>query len=126
MAVSISTNGYETIIFAWQGKTMIGKIWSSVPTEDKATGTIIKEVVGDDVDYYMIHNPCEIVFKITKPKTGSATLDWDLIPFYYKDLIADSGVSYSAFAFPKSQVSISNIGGTTIHPSLLAAYAELC
>ena len=49
-----------------------------------------------------------------------------MLRYFYKDLIADSGVSYGAWAFPKTEVAISNIGGTTIHPNILAAYKELC
>ena len=74
----------------------------------------------------MVYNPCEIIFDISKPITGSAELTWVLKPYFYKDLIADSGVSYGAWAFPKTEVAISNIGGTTIHPNILAAYKELC
>ena len=130
MAVSISVNGYETILFAWAGKTMIGKIQKTVKTEDRASKTIIGEMIGTDESslsgHYIVHNPCEVVFDISKPITGSAELTWQLKPYFYKDLIADSGVSYGAWAFPKSEVAISNLGGTTLHPNLLAAYKELC
>lgn len=124
MAVSISTNECETIMFAWAGKTMIGKVWKTVQTADIGAGTIIKEL--GVTNYYMVYNPCEIIFDISKPITGSAELTWVLKPYFYKDLIADSGVSYGAWAFPKTEVAISNIGGTTIHPNILAAYKELC
>ena len=124
MAVSISTNGYETIMFAWAGKTMIGKVYKTAPTADVGTGTIINTLGVSN--YYMVYNPCEIIFDISKPITGSAELTWVLKPYFYKDLIADSGVSYGAWAFPKTEVAISNIGGTTIHPNILAAYKELC
>lgn len=130
MAVSISTNQYETILFAWAGKTMIGKIYKTIKTEDRASKTIIGEMIGTSADalsgHYIIHNPCEVVFDISKPITGSAELTWQLKPYFYKDLIADSGVSYGAWAFPKSEVAISNLGGTTLHPTLLAAYKEIC
>lgn len=130
MAVSISVNGYETILFAWAGKTMIGKIYKTIKTEDRASNTIIGEMIGplaaDLSEHYIIHNPCEVVFDISKPITGSAELTWELKPYFYKDLIADSGVSYGAWAFPKSEVAISNLGGTTLHPNLLAAYKEIC
>lgn len=130
MAVSISVNGYETILFAWAGKTMIGKIYKTIKTEDIASKTIIGEMIGTGADslsgHYIVHNPCEVVFDISKPITGSAELTWQLKPYFYKDLIADSGVSYGAWAFPKSEVAISNLGGTTLHPNLLAAYKELC
>lgn len=130
MAVSISTNQYETILFAWAGKTMIGKIYKTIKTEDMASKTIIGEMIGTGADalsgHYIVHNPCEVVFDISKPITGSAELTWQLKPYFYKDLIADSGVSYGAWAFPKSEVAISNLGGTTLHPNLLAAYKELC
>ena len=129
MAVSISTNQYETILFAWAGKTMIGKIYKTIKTEDMASKTIIGEMIGTGADalsgHYIVHNPCEVVFDISKPITGSAELTWQLKPYFYKDLIADSGVSYGAWAFPKSEVAISNLGGTTLHPNLLAAYKEL-
>ena len=102
MAVNISANGYETILFAWSGRTMIGKIWleSNVKQSDVSPDTIIGAMnVGDS---YVIYNPCEIVFDLTVPTSGSAELSWTLKPYFYKNLIADSGVSYAAFAFPKS------------------------
>lgn len=125
MAVSINANGYETVLFAWAGKTMIGKIWleSNVKTADKAPDSIIGAMNAEN--YYMIYNPCEIIFDIDTPPTGSADLLWTLKPYFYKNLIADSGVSYAAFAFPKSHVALSNIGGTSIHPNILSAYKEL-
>lgn len=133
MAVSISVNGYETILFAWAGKTMIGKIYKTTPANiasDIASNTIIGEMIGTSAnaldEHYIIHNPCEVVFDISKPITGSAELTWELKPYFYKDLIADSGVSYGAWAFPKYEVAISNLGGTTLHPNLLAAYKEIC
>lgn len=125
MAVNISANGYETILFAWSGRTMIGKIWleSNVKQSDVSPDTIIGSMnVGD---CYMIYNPCEIVYNLTVPPSGSAEMTWTLKPYFYKNLIADSGVSYAAFAFPKSEVALSNIGGTTIHPNILSAYKEL-
>lgn len=126
MAVSISTNNYETIIFAWQGKTMIGKIFVESPEHDTSEGSVIGKLLGDTISsYFIIHNPCEIVYQIDVPAQGSAELNWKLQPFYYKFLIADSGVTYSPFAFKKDSVALSNIGGTTIHPKLLAAYKEL-
>jgi hypothetical protein len=109
---------------------MIGKIYKTIKTEDRASKTIIGEMIGTSADalsgHYIVHNPCEVVFDISKPITGSAELTWVLKPYFYKDLIADSGVSYGAWAFPKSEVAISNLGGTTLHPNLLAAYKELC
>lgn len=131
MAVSISVNGYETVLFAWAGKTMIGKIYknSDIETYDIASKTILGDMIGTSAsnysNHYIVHNPCEVVFNISKPVTGSAELTWELKPYFYKDLIADSGVSHGAWAFPKTECALSNIGGTTIHPSLLAAYKEL-
>lgn len=123
MAVSISTNDYEIILFAWAGRTMIGKIWSNVPTSDIGSGTIIGTFSPSD--YYMIYNPCEIVFDIDVPAQGSADLTWELKPYFYKALVADSGVKHAAFAFPKDLVALSNIGGTTINANIIAAYREL-
>lgn len=121
--------GYETIIFAWQGKPMIGKIFVSdkVPVNDTSEGSVIGTLLGDTAksDYYIIHNPCEIEYNIEVPAQGAASLDWKLKPFYYKYLIADDGVSYSPFAFKKDTVAVSNIGGTTINSNLLAAYKEI-
>lgn len=126
MAVSI-TKGYETIIFAWQGKSMIGKIYTDngVIVSDKTEGSVIGTLVDNLSDYYIIHNPCEIQFEIETPPQGAAELNWTLKPYYYKHLLADDGVSYAAFAFKKDDVVLSNIGGTTIHPDILAAYKEL-
>lgn len=129
MAVSIS-KGNETIIFAWQGKTMIGKIvmakdkdkYDKDIASDSIIGTLLKDKFDD---YYIIHNPCEIQFSIETPAQGTAELKWVLKPYYYKHLIADSGVTHSPFAFKKDDVALSNIGGTTIHPDILAAYTEL-
>ena len=127
MAVSISANGYETILFAWQGRTMVGKIWrdDEVLMGDKNDGTVIGELIDNVSDYYIVHNPCEIQFSIETPAQGSASLNWTLKPYYYKHLIADDGVRHAAFAFKKDDVALSNIGGTTIHPDILAAYKEL-
>jgi hypothetical protein len=128
MAVSI-TKGNETIIFAWQGKTMIGKIITSKDKTnydvDTATDSIIGTLIDKIDDYYIIHNPCEIQFSIETPAQGTAELQWVLKPYYYKHLIADGGVTHSPFAFKKDDVALSNIGGTTIHPDILAAYKEL-
>lgn len=126
MAVDL-TKGYETILFAWQGRTMIGKVWkdSAVPTSDIADGSVLKTLVPDLSDYYIIHNPCEIQYNITTPAQGSAELNWTLKPYYYKNLLSDTGVTYASFAFYKDDVALSNIGGTTIHPDILAAYKEL-
>ena len=119
--------GNETIIFAWQGKTMIGKIVKDgqqlIP--DISDGTVIGELIEDKSQYFVIHNPCEIQYEIETPAQGSAELNWILKPYYYKHLLADDGVSYAAFAFKKEEVALSNIGGTTIHPDILSAYKEL-
>ena len=119
--------GNEIIIFAWQGKTLIGKVVidNKQLEPDVAEGTVIHKLISDKNSYFIIHNPCEIEFFIETPAQGSAELNWILKPYYYKHLIADSGVSYSPFAFKKDDVAISNIGGTTIHPDILAAYKEL-
>lgn len=59
---------------------MIGKIWKTIKTEDRASKTIIGEMIGTSADalsgHYIIHNPCEVVFDISKPITGSAELTW--------------------------------------------------
>lgn len=108
---------------------MIGKIYLSdeVPSSDTSNGSVIGELLGDSVssDYFIIHNPCEIIFELNVPASGSADLSWKLKPFYYKYLYGDSAVTYSAFAFKKDSVALSNIGGTTINSNILAAYKEL-
>ena len=125
MAVSINSNGNEVILFSWAGKIMIGKIYmaTEIPSSDVSTNTVIGAMNVND--FYMIHNPCEIEFDIDKPASGSAQLQWKLKPYFYKNLLADSAISYSAFAFPKNATALSNIGGTTIHPEILTAYKEL-
>jgi hypothetical protein len=119
--------GNETIIFAWQGKTMIGKVVIDATQliPDVSDGTVIGRLIDDKNQYFVIHNPCEIQYEIETPAQGSAELNWILKPYYYKHLLADDGVSYAAFAFKKDEVALSNIGGTTIHPDILAAYKEL-
>lgn len=120
------TKVYVTFIFAWQGKILIGKMLKS-GSESTGTNGLIEEILGTDTsDYFIIRNPCIIEWKVEVPAQGSAEINWDLIPFYYKHMIADSGVGFSAFAFKKSEVVISNLSQTAILPDLLAAYAELC
>lgn len=106
---------------------MVGKIWTNeeTPIVDTSSGSVIGELIDNVSDFYIVHNPCEIQFNIETPAQGSASLNWTLKPYYYKHLIADGGVSHAAFAFKKDDVAISNIGGTTIHPDILAAYKEL-
>lgn len=106
---------------------MVGKIWTNekTPIVDTSSGSVIGELIDNVSDFYIVHNPCEIQFSIETPAQGSANLNWTLKPYYYKHLIADDGVHYAAFAFKKDDVVLSNIGGTTIHPDILAAYKEL-
>ena len=81
--------GYETIIFAWQGKTMIGKVVidKTILDSDTATGTVFGKLITNKTDYFIIHNPCEIEFDIETPAQGSAELNWLLKPYYYKYLL---------------------------------------
>jgi hypothetical protein len=106
---------------------MIGKVVIDATQliPDVSDGTVIGRLIADKNQYFVIHNPCEIQYEIETPAQGSAELNWILKPYYYKHLLADDGVSYAAFAFKKEEVALSNIGGTTIHPDILAAYKEL-
>lgn len=120
------TKVYVTFMFAWQGKVLIGKMLKS-GSESTGTNGLIEEILENNTsDYFIVRNPCIVDFRVETYPQGSAEIKWDLIPFYYKQLIADSGVGFSAFAFKKSEIAISNISQTAINPDLLAAYAELC
>ena len=122
MAHNLVNSNTEHIIFAYNGKTMIGTI-DKTPIED----TTIPGTMGNSTSsHYCIKNPCIIDFTLTTPNTGSSTINWKLTPMYYVDLIGDTNVKDVEFAFPKESVALSEIGGTTINANLLSAYKELC
>lgn len=75
-------------------------------------------------NYFIIDAPCEIEFEIVKKATGTANLEWKLIPFFYKNLVADDSNAIT-FAFPKNQICLSNIVRDSMNSRLVQAYTEL-
>lgn len=129
MAISFGENGTqgEYVIFQYCGKTMMGKFFKNRPAEVSAAGGS-HAVLGFDTNCYYVFNPAEIEFDLTIPSTGSADLKWKVKPIYYKDLIGDTNSLYLnvVATYPKSQVILTNIGGTTIDQTLRDAYSALC
>lgn len=122
MAHNLANQNTEHIIFLYSGKTMIGTIDKS-----QIANTTIPGIMGNTTTtHYTIINPCIIEFSLTTPNTGSSTINWKLTPMYYVDLIGDSTVTASKFAFRKEEVALSDIGGLTINSNLLSAYKEIC
>jgi hypothetical protein len=83
----------KNIIFSWNAKTMIGELRSLEASPQDFSNHDVK-------DYYFIAYPCVIDFSINRPKTGTATLEWKLIPLFYKALNQDD--TQIMFAFSKS------------------------
>lgn len=139
MGVHIATNKYSIITFAWQGKTMIGKIYAigNEPTTVTNANTIISSFIktssesgqdstkGGKDDFYYIESPCIVDYEIVKPKTGSATVEWSLIPLYYKALLGETPHQIT-FAFPRSETVISSVGDDFLNSKLVAAWKQLC
>lgn len=133
MAVIIKQTGSVIALFAYAGKTMIGRVynindstkWSSVFEEGSVIGTLVGNS-GSKVasEHYVIDNPCEVEFGIERPLTGSAQLTWKLKPYFYKKLLrtTPSGIH---FIFPKSQVCLSNVTENDMDEKLINAYKEL-
>ena len=126
----IKTEGNDIVVFSYAGKMIIGKLFGEeIGTRSSfvTNGTVISEMIGNEVDlddFYAVANPCEVVFEITKPNTGSAQLNWTLKPFFFKKLMK-STTSDMNFIFPKSQVCLSNLSSEYIDDNLLQAYKEL-
>lgn len=121
----------KIILFSYAGKTMIGQIWHQGALESGfySSNTIIGCMIGSSMgqvtdEHYAISNPCEIQFVIQKPTTGSAKLNWKLKPYFFKKLIKTT-VQDVKFAFPKTQVCLSNIEQTQMDDKLIKAYKEL-
>lgn len=105
----------QNIIFSWNAKTLIGEKRETVPQEfDKENKD----------DYYYIAYPCVVQFEVKTPKTGTASLNWTLVPLFYKAL--NQGKSQIIFEFPKSEVALSNIVGGDINSKLKSAWEEIC
>lgn len=83
-------------------------------------------MLGYDSSCYFVKNPAEVEMELTIPATGSAELKWKVKPLYYKDLIVDTNYHDVVATYPKSQVILTNIGGTTIDVALRDAYVSLC
>ena len=54
--------------------------------------SVFKDINGEDWeivrdDYYFIEGACVVEYEISKPKTGSAQLKWNLVPMFYKALL---------------------------------------
>ena len=107
----------QNIIFSWNAKTLIGEriISQDVPTD-------FVDMTKDN--YQFIAYPCVIEFSINKPKTGTATLEWKLLPLFYKAI--NQGNTNVIFAFPKSQIALSNVKGGNIDSTLKSAWDEIC
>ena len=107
----------QNVIFSWNAKTLIG--------ERRVSQEAPQGFDSDTKDNYeFIAYPCVVEFSITKPKTGTATLDWKLLPLFYKAL--NQGDTNVIFAFPKSQIALSNIKGGNIDATLKSAWEEIC
>ena len=121
------TSGSEYVVYSYHGKTMIGKFYKTAPTPVTAEGGVHASL-GYDTNCYFVANPAEIVFDLKIPASGSADLNWTIKPMYYHDLVASTNTNYSEviITYPKSEVSLSNIGGTVINSVLLEAYKEIC
>lgn len=133
MAVVIKQTGSVIALFAYSGKTMIGRVydlakpsnWSAYFEPGSVIGTLVGEKSSDITsNYYAIDNPCEVEFVIERPLTGSAQLTWKLKPYFYKKLLrtTPSGIH---FIFPKSQVCLSNVTENDMDEKLINAYKEL-
>ena len=105
----------QNIIFSWNAKTLIGEKRESVPQEFDE---------GNKDKYYYIAYPCVVQFEVKTPKTGTASLNWTLVPLFYKAL--NQGKSQIIFEFPKSEVALSNIVGGDINAKLKSAWEEIC
>lgn len=131
--------GCDIVLFSYAGKTMIGKLYNpvknTVPGSIIAEGSVIltmlatnssNEVEYDKLydNYYIVDNPCQVQFDVVKQNTGSAKLNWKLVPFFYKKLLRGGAVS-SPFAFPKETVCLSNLCEDTMDNNLIQAYKEL-
>lgn len=141
MAVTMSINGYSTVLFAYAGRTMIGKLhgpkaigttgqteikYPAVVTDSNGIiGSFIKDEKARE-EFYFIEAPCVVDYSIEKPKTGSAKLKWMLTPYFYKALVASSDLGSIIFAFPKNQVVLSSVADDAINDGLRAAYVEIC
>lgn len=125
-------DGSDYVIYQYNGKTFIGKFHKTIPSQVSAKGGTHYELGGTShftsTNYYYIENPAELEIELNIPSTGSAELTWKIKPAFYKELIASNEADYKTFVFtvPKSLVAISNVGGTLIDATLLAAYEELC
>ena len=109
----------QNIIFSWNAKTLIGekREYEEVPQGFE------KENKKKD-DYYYIAYPCVVQFEVKTPKTGTASLNWTLVPLFYKAL--NQGKAQIIFEFPKSEVALSNIVGGDINSKLKSAWEEIC
>lgn len=89
------------IIFGYSGKTMMGKIHLDTSTTAFVNDSVQHVLELNDV--YYIYNPAEIVFDLTIPSSGSADLNWEVKPMYFKDVLSTDVASTDVvFAFPKS------------------------
>ncbi len=137
-SIAASDVGYDIVLFAYAGKRMIGTIYNSnnnsqdveyIPSSVTDRTSVIGTLVGLEKvksDYIVISNPCEIEFSIDKPVTGSATLNWDLKPFFFKLLHTSDSSKKNQFIFPKNQVVLSNICMQMIDNNLIKAYQQIC
>lgn len=101
-------------IFIYQGDTIIGNV----------TNTENKEI--------MVENPVKVQFKLTlgASDTGgqnSATLQWNLLPFFYNAIFVPTGNnSQPTFTFKSDQIVESNVLSNNISSSLMNAYKSFC
>ena len=109
----------QNIIFSWNAKTLIGE-----RRESDTFPQGFNEENKNKNDYYYIAYPCVVQFEVKTPKTGTASLNWTLVPLFYKGL--NQGKSQIIFEFPKSEVALSNIVGGDINSKLKSAWEEIC
>lgn len=128
--MAIGTDDSDIALFSYSGNIMIGRIYKkgSIDGLFYTNGSIIGTLIGNSEaaldNYYAIENPCQIDFVVQKTATGSASIKWNLKPFFYKKLVKSSAGAIH-FAFPKTEVCLSNIASNDIDDKLLSAYKEL-
>lgn len=123
--------GKDIVLFVYSGKTFIGKLWNQqkiqggVFTEGSVIGTMIgKSPSQISESHYAISNPCQVVFQIITPGTGSPQLKWTLKPIFYKKLHINTS-SDVHFVFPKNEVCLSNVCSQNMNEELFKAYNQI-
>ena len=139
MGVQLSINGKSLVTFVHAGKSFIGRLYSptiddghntqnpNLPAVVTEAGSILGSFIPQEKrdDYYFIEGACVVEYEISKPKTGSAQLKWNLVPMFYKALLGQTPHQIM-FAFPKSQTVLCSVADDYLNSKLVAAWKELC